>query len=383
MKKQYLGQMKRVVIFGQSKTTEDATRNIVLRKAFCANTKEIIFNTSSIGVLKPDSTPFIKLCLTSVFAPMRWISLSILYLFVSKHDIIYVPYPSSYIDGWLACFLGKIVKKQVIIDGFLGVYDTIVGDRELFLQNTMLAKIIWYYEKWFLSEADIILVDTDLNKEMLKKIYHLPDKKIKTIPVGIDEKLWRPFPNNDSSKFRVAFWCTFIPLHGADVVAKAALLLEKITSDIEFVVIGTGQQAKSFKTILKKRQPGNLTWIEHFISLDEIYSVVKDSHCCLGIFGNRAKTHRVIPYKVYQTLACGQPLITARTNATEKIFTHGKNALLVNPADPDDLVRAILSIYKNRQLAKQLGKNGRRLYETKLSYSVIENEIRQILKEMV
>jgi len=374
--------MKRGVVFGQSKTTEDATRNIILCEAFNTNTKEMIYNTSALGAIKPYWSPFFKFFFTLFFAPVRWIKLSYKYFFLPQHDFIFVPYPSSCIDGWLACILGKIGGKKIILDAFLGLYDTIVNDRKLIYQNTISAKLIWYYEKWFLSEADLILTDTDLNKEMLKEAYHLPDVKIRVIPVGIDENIWKPFRKKDSSKFRVTFWCTFIPLHGVEIVAKAAVLLEQQAPDIEVVIIGTGQKAQSFRDVLKVLKPKNLKWIERFIGINEIYSIVKNSHCCLGIFGNSDKSNRVIPYKAYQALACAQPLITARTDASERIFSHEKDAFLVNPNDSEDLAKAIFSIYQDEQFAIRLGQNGRILYENKLSKRVIVNEIKLILKEI-
>jgi glycosyltransferase involved in cell wall biosynthesis len=374
--------MKTIVILGLSNITEEASRNKILCRAFSLNAKKIIYNTCSLGNLKPETPLLIKMIFSLLLAPLRWFVLICKYLILPQHDIIFVPYP-SYVDGLLGCIFGKLFNKIVIIDSFLGIYDTLVDDRCLFDKNGIPAKLIWYYEKWFLSLADYIIVDTDCNKDLLRKTYCLPEKKITSIPVGIDENIWKPVSNDFENKsYRVIFWCTFIPLHGVNIVAKTASLIEKKIPDIEFIVIGTGQEAAEFKQLLKAINPKNLKWIDHFLSLDDIYNLVQNSHCCLGIFGGGDKTQRVIPYKVYQALACAQPVITARTKASQSLFTHGKNVLLVNPNDPNALANAIETVWSDRKLARQLGKNGRLLYEKMLSNKIIEKKVGQFLGQL-
>ncbi len=371
--------MNRVVVFGNIIMTEDATRNSILCNSFEKCADKCFKNTINFGFAKPEASPSTKLAYALLFSWLRWSVLFIKYFFLPDHNILFVPYP-SHMDGWLACILGKICHKTVIIDGFIGLYDTIISDRGLVKKKGVLSKMIWQYEKCILSWADIVLVDTDLNGLMLKKSYGLLRTKIKAIPVGIDENLWKPFKNNRNFPFTVIFWCTFIPLHGAEVVAHSAKRLMRTDPDIKFLVIGTGQEAEKFSSRVKELQLNNLVWIRRFISMKKIYHLMKKSHCCLGVFGNRNKTQRVIPYKVYQALASSQPVITAGTKAANQLFIHGEHALLVNPNDPESLAEAILTLKANEKFAVHLGINGRRLYEKKLSNSVIDQKISEILK---
>ncbi len=371
--------MKRVVVFGQSDMTEEATRNSILCKAFADNSEHFIDCTIRFGFAQPGAAPMFKIFYGLLFVPLRWVCLSIKYFSLPEHDVVFVPYP-SYIDGWLGCLLSKIKNKKVIIDAFLGVYDTIIRDRELFKKNTIVARIIWKYEAKLMSTADYLLVDTKLNGKMLQLDYCLPDSKMKSIPIGIDENLWIPTDFKLQNKFKVVFWCTFIPLHGAEVVAKAAEIVGKQFPQIEFIVIGTGQLAKKFAQLIGDLHLNNLKWDNRFIALHKIQKYVNEAHCCLGIFGDNNKSQRVIPYKIYQSLASAKPVITARTVSSETLFTHRKDAYLVNPIDPDDLAKAILWFYKNPELASNIGKNGLRLYASKLSCKVINKKIKELLE---
>ncbi len=372
--------MKKVIFFGQSNVTEEATRNIVLCAAFDAHTDRSVDCTIQFGFAQPGTTPMLKVIYAILSSPLRWAALLSKYYFAEDHDFIFVPYP-SYMDGWLACLLGKMKNKKVVIDAFLGIYDTVIRDRCLFKQKSLIARLIWHYEKKFLAAADYILVDTELNGEMLREDYRLPESKIKIIPVGIDETLWKPVRLSNTPKFKVVFWCTFIPLHGAEVVARAAQLIEGRTQNIEFIIIGTGQLSERFGKLLNEMLLSNLKWIAHFISLEAIYKHVKESHCCLGIFGNTDKSHRVIPYKVYQALASGRPVITARTKASQGLLTHRENALLVTPDAPEELADAILALQADAELSRDLGEKGRATYETCLSNNTINRKIGELLAQ--
>lgn len=369
---------KHIVIFGCLNNAQEYSRSFILCKAFEDLGCRLTYCTVSYGFISSGISPMLKVINAIINAPLRWIYLVFKYLFLPDHDLIYVPYP-SYTDAWIACILAKLKHRPIIVDAFFGLYDTIVRDRKLFAPKSLTAKLVWNYEKRLLKSATCIFVDTQEHILMLENDYKLPEHRLKAIPVGIDESLWVPTDFPSDKIFRVVYWSTFIPLHGAEVVANAAKLLETQFPQIQILVIGKGQEEKKFEEIIERSHPTNLKWIRQFIPLQEIQKYVKQSHCCLGIFGNQEKTQRVIPYKAYQALASCKTLITGRTRASNSLFDDGINALLVNPNDPIDLSLAIQRLAKDRTLAMSIGNNGRSLYETKLSNTVIRHQLEEIL----
>jgi glycosyltransferase involved in cell wall biosynthesis len=298
-----------------------------------------------------------------------------------RHDLVFVPYP-SHTDAWLVLILAKLRKVPVVLDAFYGIYDTAVRDRKIFRKTSLPAKLIWHYENRLLRAADIILVDTDENASMFAKDFDIGIVRFVAVPVGVDESLWTPVQSHLRKSFQVLFWSTFIPLHGAEIVAEAAKLVEGKNSDIEFLVIGNGQLGQNFEMQLECLKLKNLKWIDKFIPLPEIRKHVENAGCCLGVFGNTEKTQRIIPYKAYQTLAAAKPLITAHTRASAALFTDGIDALLVRLEDPLDLSKAILKLAGNRKIAADIGQNGRKLYDYRLSNLIIESKIYKTLYEL-
>jgi glycosyltransferase involved in cell wall biosynthesis len=373
--------MMRVVIFGVRNDSQEYSRNYILRKAFADIGCSILPCTVDFGYARPGSGPLFKILYALFFAPVRWITLLCQYLALPPHDIIFVPYP-AHMDSWLACILSKLHGKKVIVDAFFGLYDTIVRDRGLFQENSLMARLIRRYEQGLLRSADIILVDTEAQVRLLQTDFQLSESRVMDIPVGINESLWTPAPFPETPLFQVVFWATFIPLHGVEIVAQAARQLENHVPEIRFTVIGTGQLSGKFKKILETHPARNLTWIDRFIPLEDIRKHVENAHCCLGIFSQQEKAQRCIPYKAYQTLASARPLITGRTIAAASLFSDGTNAVLVDPGKPPALAQAVSYLADNRDLAESIGKKGRELYEARLSNQVIGKKLEKIIRRI-
>ena len=370
--------MKHVVIFGLSGNGPESARNTVLCRTFSQICSRTSYCTIKFGFARPDATPIAKIVHALVHAPLRWLWLGLKYLTLPPHDLVFVPYP-SHTDAWLVLLLAGLRKKPVVLDAFYGIYDTAVRDRKTIKETSLPARLIWHYEKWLLRAADSILVDTDDNAAMLIKDFRIDSARITAVPVGVDESLWTPVSFPSTKSFLVVFWSTFIPLHGTEVVAHAAKLLEEKYTDIKFLVIGNGQLGQDFTMLLEKLKLQNLKWINRFIPLPEISKNVETAGCCLGVFGNTEKAQRVIPYKAYQSLASAKPLITARTRACEKVFTDCYDVLLVNLDDPLDLSKAVLKLAQNPEMAADIGRKGNKLYHRRLSNQIIKAKIEKII----
>ena len=78
----------------------------------------------------------------------------------------------------------------------------------------------------------------------------------------------------------------------------------------------------------------------------------------------------------------GKPIIVNEgTSATDKV--REENCGLVVPyGDIDALRDAVLKLKNNPQLRKELGENGRRAYETKYSWNIMEKRLLDLYKSL-
>jgi glycosyltransferase involved in cell wall biosynthesis len=374
---------KRVVLFGfYCPEQTAASRAIVLVGALGATGHTLEKCICNALFYRFWRSPVAKILAAMLVAPFRWLVLAVRYvLLIQDHDLVFVPAP-SHMDAWLALLLGRLRNKPVLADAFYGLYDTIVRDRKLVKSDSLAAALLWRYERVLLRNLTVVLIDTDEHRDMLLADYALAPNRVVVIPVGIDERLWMPSPMPDGPEFRVVFWGTFIPLHGVETIGYAAKIVEEQRKPIRFVVIGSGQEDARFRRLLEDQRPANVEWINGFLSLAEVQRRVQNSHCCLGIFGAEKKTDRVLPFKAYQALAAARPLITARTRITERLFTDRKDAILVAPGEAHELAAAVIWLADHRAEAAAIGRNGRKLYEEKLSIRVIEERLSQVMEDL-
>jgi glycosyltransferase involved in cell wall biosynthesis len=79
---------------------------------------------------------------------------------------------------------------------------------------------------------------------------------------------------------------------------------------------------------------------------------------CLGIFGTTDKAQRVIPNKLYQSLAMRKPVISGDTPALREAFEPGVHLSAVPMADPAALAGAIRQLTDDAPKREALAKAG-------------------------
>jgi glycosyltransferase involved in cell wall biosynthesis len=155
----------------------------------------------------------------------------------------------------------------------------------------------------------------------------------------------RPAPPDDAP-VKVLFYGQFIPLHGAEVIVRAAQALAG--EPFEWVIIGKGQEEQRIRRLLDERPVPHLTWVP-WVEYETLRDWIDGADVCLGIFGDSDNAAMVIPNKVYQVIATGTPLITRDAPALRELIDGEEPGLyLVPPGDPAALVDALRRFRRER-----------------------------------
>ncbi|APG26983.1 hypothetical protein A7E78_03525 [Syntrophotalea acetylenivorans] len=281
---------------------------------------------------------------------LRWIfsypKLVINYLLLPKHDAVFVGY-MGHLDAIVLWPFAKLRGVPVIWDAFLSIYNTIVEDRGLTRRLNPLSFIVCILEFLACCASNLILLDTNSHIDYFCKKYPLPPEKFLRVFVGVENNYFSeltspykaPQPNEP---LKILFYGQFIPLHGIEHIISTARLLEE--QNIEFTIIGNGQEKEKIDNMLTNYPLPKLKWIL-WVPYKNLSEWIGDADICLGIFGNSQKASQVIPNKVFQVLACGKPLITRDSPAIRELLTPEMPGIrLVPPADPNRMAEAILDM---------------------------------------
>jgi len=291
------------------------------------------------------------------------------YLRCASPDVIVVGYP-GYIDIILARLLNVFSKRLLILVSFISLYDTVIVDRGAFKSNGLVSRLLFILDRLAFVSADRILVDTQQVAGYYASVFKLPQLRFHKSLVGnVFDGIACKRIEHQKKKFRVLFFGTYVPLHGAQFIVDAAIELRN--RPIEFVFIGKGQEFEDIREKTEIASLRNITFNKTWHSVSELAQAMVDADVCLGIFGTTPKASRVIPYKVFGALALGRPVITRDSPAIKELLVDDESVLLCPPGDGLALATCIERFRNDTDLCFRIGKEGKKSYEQYASNEAI------------
>ncbi len=248
-------------------------------------------------------------------------------------------------------------------------------------ENTMLvfwilSKILSVFEKLCFRLVNVVLVDTREHREYFAHTVDLPVKRITVVPVGAREELF--FPRAETSKDEtrskeVLVYGSMIPLHGADVIVRAAAHLRD--APIHFTIIGKGQTTQLVQHLAKQLDTRNVTFIDE-VPFGTIPRHLAPADISLGIFGTTEKCRCVVPNKVYESIAMGKCVITGDTPAIREEFTPDEHLVVVACGDDKGLADSIRVLCSDDALRERISRQGRKRFVERLSTEKIAQRLK-------
>ena len=279
--------------------------------------------------------------------------------------------------------ISKFVKKPILFDAFISIYDTLCFDRKVFSPHSLLGKLSFYLDKKSCNVANIVLLDTYSHIDYFSNTFSIRKDKFRRILVGADDTIFSPkrSASNDDF-FRVLYYGEFNPLHGIEYIVKAAAILKK-ENNIKFTVIGKGREHARIIHMAKNLGTSNIQFID-WAPYKSLPDIIAQSDLGLGgHFGDSLKSKRVIAGKTYQMMAMQKPLILGRNEANKELFSDGENALMVNHSNEEELADAILKLKNDDNLRNKIASNAYNIFKNQCSISEIGRQIKSVLNELI
>ncbi len=211
--------------------------------------------------------------------------------------------------------IAKLAGKPVIFDPLVTLTDTIVEDRGVVRRRSPLAWAIACIDRIALRLADLVLADTVDNAQYMIDHFGIAADRVIVLPVGADESIFHESTCadwNDATVDRpldVLFYGKFIPLHGIETIVRAAGFVEQRGLPVRLELVGTGQTYREMRDLAAQLNVDNITWTD-WIPEADLGNRLRESDVALGVFSGGAKAGRVVPNKVYQSLASGVATVT-------------------------------------------------------------------------
>ncbi len=272
-------------------------------------------------------------------------------------DLVVVGYIGQF-DLMVLGPLLRLMSVPVLFDPLVTLTDTLIDDRQRVDAAGLKATVIRQIDRIALRSSDAVLTDTDENGDYLARIFGVPPERVHVVPVGADETVFKSVtmssrPNRDTfdAALNVLFYGNMIPLQGVETIVRAAKLLD--CREYHFTIIGSGQTLPEVQALARKLGVKNVEFVPP-VPYAELPRRIAEADVVLGIFGGSDKASRVVPNKVYQSMAMGAAIVTRDSPSARRLLRHGESALLVPPADPQALATAIESL-ADAEVRQRLG----------------------------
>ena len=146
---------------------------------------------------------------------------------------------------------------------------------------------------------------------------------------------------------------------------------------VELILAGVGSIAGHLEQIPAERKRGikYLGWLPYEKVIQ--YSVSAD---ILFAFYNPAipNNRYASPNKLFEAMMCAKPIIVNDNSSMADIVREENCGLVVPYGDVDAIRSAILMLKNDPALCKRLGENGRKAYETKYSWKIMEERLLEV-----
>jgi glycosyltransferase involved in cell wall biosynthesis len=291
-------------------------------------------------------------------------------LFGASFDYIFVGFYGYFVLPWV-----KVISRTpIIFDPFISNYDTLVHDRHTIGSHSFRALAARAADTIAVNWASHNLLDTQAHIDYFVREYGVPADRFSRVFVSCDERLFSPLADVKEEN-EVLFYGTYLPIHGIDVIVKAAQIVGR-SSSIRFRLVGNGQEFSRIKALAANLGVHNVSFVDPVRLQDLPHLIARAKICLGGHFGRSEKAGRVIAGKTFQCIAMQKPTIVGDNAANGELLTHQVDAWFCKMNDPQELADSILYLEADERFRRRLGENARATYLEKASPMVVEKEMR-------
>jgi glycosyltransferase involved in cell wall biosynthesis len=150
---------------------------------------------------------------------------------------------------------------------------------------------------------------------------------------------------------------------------------------VKLIVAGKGPDIEIFEKFLNKLK--NKVKYIGFISYEEVIKRTSEADVIIALYDLSVPNNRYAsPNKLFEAMMCSKPIIVNRGIVAAKIVEREKCGLVISYDNINSIKRAIVTLMNNPCLRLKLGENGRKAYEKRYAWEIMEKNLIKIYREL-
>ena len=248
-------------------------------------------------------------------------------------------------------------------------------------------------ERFNIPKSDKIITPTSRSKIVLQEEYGVPENKIAVIPNGANTDMFQPMNATEArrelglhqSNRYVCFVGAFNAWSGIDYLIRSVPLVLQECSDTRFILVGDGQMKQQLIELVEPVGVVDKVIFTGMVPYQDTPLYMNASDVCVYPEAKNFRNERIggSPLKLHEYMACGKPVVVGNIAGVSDDIVDADSGIVVNPRNEDEMARAIITLLKNKQLGKKMGKRGREVTVGKYSWTKIAEQVAEVCQSAV
>lgn len=226
--------------------------------------------------------------------------------------------------------------------------------------NQLQRRIVAWFERRVPNKAQIVTSNTYFTLNRLESL-GVSRKKLLYVPNGIDEERFGPVdPKNvEELRFRLGLQGKMVisyigsmslPSHSIDILLNAFVYIEDQIPNAVLMLVGGGEDLDTLKTLAREWSIEDRVLFVGRVPPDDVpYYYAVSSVSVDPVYDNDAARGRC-PLKIFESWACGVPIVTSDVGDRKLLIEKSKLGLLVEPGDSKALSIGIIDLLNSTKM---------------------------------
>ena len=166
---------------------------------------------------------------------------------------------------------------------------------------------------------------------------------------------------------------------GVDYLIKAFRMVKEIIKNAYLVLVGSGSLIPEYKKLCARLKMADSVIFTGFVSDDVLIEYYRGSDVIVLPSVTAQEGFGMV---LIEANACGKPVIGSKVGGIKYVIKNGKNGFFVPPRDSELLANAIVKLLSDENLAKKMGKIGRKMVENEYNITKSLRNTEKIYKKV-
>jgi glycosyltransferase involved in cell wall biosynthesis len=304
--------------------------------------------------------------ISALYFPV-WFLFLIFWLFRTKWDVVHAVNFDTYLFSLIAA---KIKNKPIVYD----IYD-FYGD----VMPGKLRNIVVKMDKYLLPFSDVLILADD---SRIKQIGGNVHKNIFTINNSpTKDNFDKKYNANDIGTFKVFIGGKILKERCLDMIISAIGKIE----GVELCIRGhCGETDFKQQMIQISQKFDNIDLYLDGVPYEEIVKGTLSADLTIALYDPNIPNNKYAsPNKLFEAMASKIPIIVNENTSMADIVRKEKCGIIIPYGNEEALIWAVSRLKDDLSLQQRLGDNGRKAYEDKYNWTIMENRLNSIYSHVL